>query len=260
MGAINTRQESQSRLRSRSARSPAQVRSRRASSSALHRHCPAACRPRQAEAGPAIVRRRFQAGAEDLLGPLGLAGEQQDRAERLPDRIVPEGRLHVGKRPLDRGRRLELARSRRRGRPAPARCGPARCGARAGARPGRARRRPSAPRNPPLRPAARSRRLRPAAGADVALRRMRDAARVVPHRLHVGESVAWRRQREHRLRLAELRMGEERRRLDRLHPGGMARGRPRPRSSAPSFSAASIAVGPSPAICAETSRKWMLCG
>ncbi len=52
---------------------------------------------------------------------------------------------------------------------------------------------------------------------------MRHAARVVPHRLDVGDAVARVRQREDRLRRAELGMGEIGRRLHRVHHRDSAR-------------------------------------
>ena len=60
-------------------------------------------------------------------------------------------------------------------------------------------------------------------GAEVALRRGGNAARVVPHRLDVRNGVARIGQRQDGGRRAEQRMGEVGRRLDRLHQRDDAR-------------------------------------
>src|SRR3546814_2433774 len=50
----------------------------------------------QPEQDPTVVRRLPQRTPEGLFGPVRVAGQKQHAAQRLPYRIIPEGRFHIG--------------------------------------------------------------------------------------------------------------------------------------------------------------------
>ena len=78
----------------------------------LRRSSPAPERLREPEQGPAVLGESLEVFAIGLLG-LGILPRLQQRgAERVPDRVVPLGRLEVEARVLDLGRLPEVGDAR----------------------------------------------------------------------------------------------------------------------------------------------------